>query len=65
MGGAKTIRLKCLDCCCGSHNEVKLCPVTSCPLWEWRFGCYPDTARRKYPEHMDPETIVDLGRSCP
>lgn len=23
----KAIRAKCLDCCCGSSVEVKLCPV--------------------------------------
>jgi len=34
----KTIRSKCLDCCNGSSKEVALCPVTSCPLWPYRFG---------------------------
>lgn len=28
------IREKCLDCCCGSSNEVKLCTVAHCT----RFG---------------------------
>lgn len=37
----KVIREKCLDCSNGSSNEVKLCPVKNCPLWEWRFGKNP------------------------
>lgn len=35
---AKAIRLKCLDCSCGSANEVRLCPVTECPLYRYRLG---------------------------
>jgi len=34
----KAIRSRCLDCCGGSSKEVALCPVTSCPLWPYRFG---------------------------
>lgn len=34
----KAIRAKCLDCCGGQRNEVKLCPVTTCPLWIYRLG---------------------------
>lgn len=37
----RAIRLKCLDCCVGSANEVKLCGAVNCPLFEWRFGKYP------------------------
>lgn len=29
------VDLKCLDCA-GSRNEVKLCTVSSCPLWRFR-----------------------------
>lgn len=34
----KAIRSKCLDCCCGVASEVKMCSVTSCPLYNFRFG---------------------------
>ena len=34
----KAIRAKWLDCCCGDRIEVKLCPVTKCPLWIYRLG---------------------------
>ena len=30
----KAIRLKCIDCCAGNKNEVKLCTCTQCPLYE-------------------------------
>ncbi len=38
---SKAIRLKCLDCCCGSAQEVKLCTCDSCPLFPYRFGRNP------------------------
>lgn len=38
----KSIRLKCLDCCCNSPSEVALCPCEDCPLWEFRFGKNPN-----------------------
>lgn len=37
----KAIRAKCLDCCAGQNNEVKLCPVEKCPLYPYRFGHRP------------------------
>lgn len=38
IGRKKAIRLKCLDCMCGSAYEVRLCETKSCPLWCWRMG---------------------------
>jgi len=40
----RAVRAKCLDCMCGSQNEVKLCPSEDCPLFLYRFGKNP--ARR-------------------
>ena len=37
----KQIRLYCLSCVCGSPNEVKLCSITDCPLYDFRFGTNP------------------------
>ena len=34
----KAIKLKCLDCSGGYHAEVKNCPLTDCPLYEFRTG---------------------------
>lgn len=37
----KAIRKKCLDCCCGQVKEVRLCPIKTCPLYEYRSGHRP------------------------
>ena len=34
----QAIRNKCLQCCNGQANEVKLCPVTDCELYPFRMG---------------------------
>lgn len=34
----KAIREKCLDCSCGSSEEVKNCFAKKCPLYQFRFG---------------------------
>lgn len=46
----KAIRLKCLDCCCGSAHEVKLCTVERCPLFPFREGHNPYTKKEYTPE---------------
>ena len=38
----RAIRLKCLDCNGESSLEVRLCPVSRCPLWPYRLGKKPD-----------------------
>lgn len=43
----KAIRAKCLDCSCGSSEEVKICPVLDCPLYPYRSGHNPKDASRK------------------
>ena len=45
MTPTKAIRLKCLDCMCGLANEVKLCPITDCSLYPFRFGKNPNIKR--------------------
>ena len=37
----KAIRAKCLDCCCDSKNEVRLCSIKNCPLHPYRMGHRP------------------------
>ena len=44
MTPMKAIRAKCLDCCCGSSNEVRLCTIENCPLYSYRFGKNPNRA---------------------
>jgi hypothetical protein len=37
----RAIRLKCLDCTCGSVKEIEACPIPACPLHAFRFGKNP------------------------
>lgn len=37
----KAIRAKCLDCCCDSRSEVRLCSIEKCPLHPYRMGHRP------------------------
>lgn len=37
----KSIRKKCIDCCCGQLGEVRLCPAHTCPLYPYRLGKRP------------------------
>lgn len=48
------IKEKCLDCCCGSAKEVRLCPSTSCPLFLFRTGHLPFSHKRSVtPEEQE------------
>ena len=42
MTPLRAIREKCLDCCCGSALEVKLCPVKDCAIYPFRDGHNPN-----------------------
>lgn len=46
----KAIRAKCLDCCCMSANEVKLCTFESCALYPFRLGKNPYRKKKEYTE---------------
>ena len=37
----KAMRAKCIDCCCGSHKEIKECTVIDCDLYPYRMGTRP------------------------
>ena len=37
----KAIRAKCLDCCGGDKQEVRMCPVSDCPIFPYRMGHRP------------------------
>ena len=41
----KAIKAKCLDCTCGYREEVKLCPISDCPLFPFRLGKNPFSKR--------------------
>jgi len=48
----RAIRAKCLDCSAGNPYEVRVCEMTDCPLYPYRFGHNP--ARKGI---GNPETI--------
>ena len=37
----RALRLKCLDCCNDSAQEVRLCTAVDCPSWPFRIGRNP------------------------
>ena len=54
MTPVKAIRVKCLDCCCNSANEVKACELTTCSLHPFRLGKNPNKKPREYtPEQLE------------
>jgi hypothetical protein len=55
----RAIREKCLDCCCGQAQEVKLCEIRDCALHQFRFGKDP-TAKKTGESPLDPETAQRL-----
>ena len=57
----KAIRLKCLDCSCGSSNEVKLCPVVKCPLYPFRDGRDPFRAKVELTQEQKEQRCKSLA----
>ena len=55
MNPLKVIRQKCLECSNNSPNEVKLCPVTKCALYPYRFGTNPFRKKREMTEEQKEE----------
>lgn len=50
----RALRLKCLDCCNESSQEVRLCTAVGCPSWPFRMAKNP--WRRK----LDPQERAAL-----
>lgn len=60
----KAIRTKCIDCCCNQINEVKLCPVSDCPLHPFRFGKNPYRKRELTNEQKEAlRQRLEIGRA--
>lgn len=59
----KAIRAKCLDCCCGSSNEVSLCSCDTCPLHPFRFGKNPYRTVRQMSEEQRMELAERLAKA--
>ena len=61
----KAIRLKYLDCCCGSSNEVKLCTAENCPLYPFREGVNPNRKPREFTEEQKAALVSRLRKNNP
>ena len=48
----KAIRAYCLECECGSSEEVKRCHIEKCPLYPFRFGKNPFRTKREYTDEQ-------------
>lgn len=48
----KAIKAKCIDCCCGSFAEVKLCENADCALHPFRLGKNPYRVKREMTEEQ-------------
>ena len=52
MTPLKAIKLKCLDCSCGQQEEVNECPVSTCALYQYRFGKDLNRKKREFTEEQ-------------
>lgn len=61
MTPLKAIRAKCLDCCCGQANEVRLCACTDCTLFPYRMGKNPALAGKGEISNLRPKYPTCVG----
>lgn len=57
----RAIRAKCLDCCCGQANEVRLCPCLDCSLYPYRLGKDPARAGKGKISNLHPKTSTHVS----
>ncbi|WP_339002229.1 hypothetical protein KST09_04355 [Fusobacterium animalis] len=57
----KAIRKKCLDCSCGSSEEVKNCFAKKCPLYQFRFGYKLDENGNKRKRDLTDEQRQEMA----
>lgn len=43
----QAIRKKCVECSNNQYKEVRNCELASCPLFPYRMGVRPETARKE------------------
>lgn len=60
MTPMQAIRAKCMDCSNESFKEIKLCPVTECPLYPFRLGKNPNI-KRTYTDEQREEMAKRLA----
>ena len=62
MSPLKALRLKCLDCCCGSPRDVRSCVAVDCPSWPFRMGKSPWREPRKLSDEQRAQMAARLRR---
>jgi len=64
----RALRLKCLDCCNDSVQEVRLCTAVDCPSWPFRMGRNPwsgpvSDARREHGRRLGLKRATDRAEA--
>lgn len=59
----KAIRARCLDCCCGSAGEVRICDIRTCPLHPFRSGKNPYRTKRVMTEEQKQKAVERLAKA--
>lgn len=63
MSPIEAIRARCLDCCAGSHNEVRYCTARKCPSWPFRMGRSPWREKKVLSEEQRASMAENLARA--
>ena len=59
----RALRLKCLDCCNGSAQEVRLCTAIDCHSWPFRMGKNPWRAPLGAEAHAQRAATMNRNRA--
>ena len=57
----KAIRKKCLDCSCGSSEEVKNCFAKKCTVYQFRFGYKLDENGKRRKRDLTDEQRYEMA----
>jgi hypothetical protein len=63
----RAMRARCLDCCAGQPNEVRLCTAVHCPLWPYRMSTdpwrkEPSEAQREHARTLAAKRRAEAGK---
>lgn len=59
----KAMREKCLDCMGGHLSEVKLCPISTCPLYPYRVGSTQKRVKRELTQEQREKLAERLAKA--
>ena len=62
MTPVQSIRKYCLDCCCGSPKEVRLCPCKDCFLYTFRLGTNSNFLKENCEKVKEYHQTSELGK---